>query len=99
MTERGLIASTDAGRSWRALGGGVGLLAWPAADRLLLVDGAGGFHVSQDQGKRWRPVGDIGGQPTALLAQTTNELYVALHDGTVKRSADGGESWEVRSVP
>jgi hypothetical protein len=99
VTERGLIASTDAGRSWRALGGGIGLLAWPTPDRLLLVDGAGGVHVSQNQGKRWRPKGDIGGQPAAFLAQTTNELYVALHDGTVKRSADGGESWEIRSAP
>ncbi|MFL5972885.1 MAG: F510_1955 family glycosylhydrolase [Gaiellaceae bacterium] len=99
VTERGLIASTDAGRSWRALGGGIGLLAWPAADRLLLVDGAGGVHVSENQGKRWRPKGDIGGQPAAFLAQTTIELYVALHDGTVKRSADGGESWEIRSAP
>jgi hypothetical protein len=99
VTVRGLIASRDAGRSWRALGGGIGLLAWPTADRLLLVDGAGGVHVSKDQGKRWRPTGDIGGQPAAFLAQTTNELYVALHDGTVKRSADGGESWEIRSAP
>jgi hypothetical protein len=99
VTERGLIASMDAGRSWRALGGGIGLLAWPAADRLLLVDGAGRVHVSDNQGKRWRPKGDIGGQPAAFLAQTTYELYVALHDGTVKGSTDGGESWEVRSAP
>jgi hypothetical protein len=99
VTERGLIVSTDAGRSWQELGGGIGLLAWPEADRLLLVDGSGRIHASEDQGKQWRPRGDIGGQPAAFVAQTADELYVALHDGTVKRSADGGESWEVRSAP
>lgn len=98
-TERGLIASRDEGRSWRTLGDGVGLLAWPSEGRLLLVDGAGQVHSSQDLGRRWKPVGDIGGQPTAFTAQTANELYVALPDGTVKRSADGGKSWEVRSTP
>jgi photosystem II stability/assembly factor-like uncharacterized protein len=98
-TERGLITSRDEGRSWRTLGNGVGLLAWPSEGRLLLVDGAGQVHASQDLGKRWQPVGDIGGQPAAFTAQTADELYVALHDGTVKRSADGGRSWQVRSTP
>ena len=98
-TERGLITSADDGRTWRALGGNVGLLAWPDSARLLLVDGAGQVHASRDSGRRWNAIGDIGGQPAAFLAQTARELYVALHDGTVKRSADGGRSWEVRSAP
>ena len=33
------------------------------------------------------------------VAQTPRELYVALHDGTVKRSADGGRTWAIRSTP
>jgi hypothetical protein len=99
MTERGLFTSTDDARSWRTLAGNVGLLAWPASSRLLLVDGAGQVHTSRDSGRRWSAVGDIGGQPAAFLAQTAQEIYVALHNGTVKRSADGGRSWEVRSAP
>jgi photosystem II stability/assembly factor-like uncharacterized protein len=98
-TERGLITSADDGRTWRVLGGNVGLLAWPDPARLLLVDGAGQVHASRDSGRRWSAIGDIGGQPAALLAQTTQELYVALHDGTVKQSRDGGRSWSVRSAP
>jgi hypothetical protein len=98
-TERGLIASTDDGRRWRALSPGVGLLAWPAPRALLLVDGAGQVHVSRNAGQGWIAIGNIGGQPAAFYAAPGRELYVALHDGTVKRSADGGRSWELRTRP
>jgi photosystem II stability/assembly factor-like uncharacterized protein len=99
VTEAGLIASGGGGRSWRPLGDKVGLLAWPAPADLVLVDGAGRVHASRDAGRRWSALGNIGGQPAAFLAQSAKELYVALHDGTVKRSADGGRSWAVRSSP
>jgi hypothetical protein len=98
-SERGLISSSDDGRTWRALGARIGLLAWPAPARLFQVDGTGVVHASRDSGRRWRAVGDIGGQPAAFLAETADDLYVALHDGTVKQSADGGRSWVVRSSP
>jgi hypothetical protein len=98
-TQRGVAASADDGRSWRARAGRVGLLAWPMPSALFLVDGAGQVHASRDAGKRWSAVGDIAGQPAAFYAETAQELYVALHDGTVKRSADGGRSWVVRSTP
>jgi hypothetical protein len=98
-TERGLISSANDGRTWRRLGGNLGLLGWPTPSRLLLVDGAGQVHASRDSGRRWSAVGDIGGQPAAFLAQTAQELYVALHDGTVKQSRDGGRSWPLRSAP
>jgi photosystem II stability/assembly factor-like uncharacterized protein len=98
-TERGLVSSTDDGRSWRALSRNVGLLAWPTPAALLLVDGAGQVHVSRNAGKRWSAIGNIAGQPAAFYAATAQELYAALHDGTVKRSGDGGRSWDVRSTP
>jgi hypothetical protein len=43
--------------------------------------------------------GEIGGQPAALVAEGPNDLYVALHDGTIKRSTDGGATWKLRSTP
>jgi hypothetical protein len=55
--------------------------------------------TSSEGGRRLRHLGEIGGQPAALLADAADELYVALHDGTIKRSTDGGATWVVRSTP
>jgi photosystem II stability/assembly factor-like uncharacterized protein len=32
------------------------------------------------------------------MASSDTELFVALHDGTIMRSTDGGKSWSVRST-
>jgi hypothetical protein len=32
------------------------------------------------------------------LAVSPTDLYVALHDGTIKRSQDGGATWVVRTA-
>ena len=98
-TERGVFSSDDAGKSWRPQRDDTaGLLAWPAAARLYLVDGQGQVQHSTDGGRRWRPTGNIGGQPVAFIGQDA-ELYAALPDSTVKRSTDGGASWTVRATP
>lgn len=99
-TERGLIASLDRALTWQAVGPQRGLLAWPASSRLFLVDPGGAVHISSaGLGRRWTQISDIVGQPAAFVAESAQELYVALHDGTIKRSADGGRSWDVRSSP
>ena len=98
-TDRSLIASGDGGRQWRRLRSAAGLLAWPARGRLFHVDASGRLRASDDGGERWTAIGTVGGKPAALEAQTARELYVALHDGTVKRSRDGGRSWSIRSRP
>ena len=100
-TEAGLFVTEDAGREWRPMSVRnqlLGLLAWPVRDRLYLVDGAGTVQVSSDRGESWRPVGSIGGQPAAFMA-TEDQLLAALPDGTVRRSADDGASWQVRAAP
>jgi hypothetical protein len=97
--EGGLYNSADGGRSWRPLGGEIGLLAWPTPSRLFHVNARGSISTSSDRGRSWRPVGEIGGQPAAFLARTDRELYAALPDGTVKQSRDGGQGWTVRSAP
>ena len=99
-TDNGLYLSNDEGASWRPLATSrVGLLAWPSAGRMYMVDGAGSVSMSRDGGRQWKAVGEIGGQPAAFMAYGATELYVALHDGTVKRSNDGGRSWSPRSRP
>jgi len=98
-SELGLLNSTDEGDTWRPLFDAPGLLAWPSAKRFYLVTVGGQVFTSKDAGANWEHVGQIGGEPAALLATNVEELYVALHDGTIKQSRDGGASWIVRSTP
>ena len=95
--ENGMYLSEDAGRRWRQLGPGGGLVAW--SDRLVVVRFDGRVRATDGAGGRFAPVGGVGGEPAALDAGPDGDLYVALHDGTVKRSADAGASWTVRSAP
>lgn len=95
--ERGLYESADGGRSWVERPGDTGLVDWHAADRLVLVTTDGQVLMSAD-GREWKPVGSVGGQPAAFEAERDG-LYVALHDGTVKLSTDTGRTWTVRSAP
>lgn len=92
-TEAGLLGSSDGGSSWNKVGSAVGLLGWPARNRLYLVTADGDVLVSTDAGRDWTRVGAIGGQPAAFLAQTPSELYAAVHGGSIVRSRDGGRSW------
>ncbi len=96
--EEGLFESLDGGVSWARVSEAVGLLAWPTREQLYLIAGGGQVFRSRDGGHSLEHLGEIGGQPGALLAQEADELYVALHDGTIKRSADGA-TWAVRSTP
>ncbi len=95
--ERALYLSQDAGRRWRRLEGPAGLVAW--SDEVTVVDSDGGVHSAQEPNRRVRPIGSVGGPPAALESEPEGDLYVALHDGTIKRSSDGGRSWSLRSRP
>ena len=94
---RALHVSDDGGRRWRPLEGPPGLLAW--GESLIVVDAGGTVHRAEDPPDRLRPVGDVGGAPAALDVGQSDDLYLALHDGTVKRSVDGGAGWSVRAAP
>lgn len=97
--KQGAFASEDGGRTWKRLNFASGLMAWPNERTLYLVDEQGKVLTSANGGRAWKRVGEIGGQPAALLAVAEDELYVALHDGTIKHSTDGGATWTVRSTP
>ncbi|MBA2256986.1 MAG: exo-alpha-sialidase [Thermoleophilaceae bacterium] len=98
-SERGVFVSDDDGESWRPVGGEIGFLAWPAEDRLLLIGASGVVQASSDLGASWEELGSIGGQPAALIAESPDELYAALPDGTIEQSTDGGRTWSVRAIP
>jgi hypothetical protein len=95
--EDGLYSSTDAGSGWRPLADRGALLAWTAAGDLFEARFDGAVAHSSDGGRTWKDVGTVGGQPAAF-DNAGDELYVALHDGTVKRSKDG-RAWQLRSLP
>jgi hypothetical protein len=96
--ESELYVSRDGGRGWRPLGGPGGLLAWTEDGSLQLVGADGQVQLSDDAGTSWERRGEVGGPPAAF-DQSGTDLYVALHDGTVKKSSDHGESWSLRSRP
>ena len=94
--EGGLHVSRDGGASWRRLSAQPGgLLAWPSADRLLLLDGSGRLHVSRDAGRSFSAAGAVGGPPAAFAADGA-DLYVATHDNRIVVSRDGGRTWQTR---
>jgi photosystem II stability/assembly factor-like uncharacterized protein len=95
--ERGVYSSTDAGGGWRPLDTEPGLLAWPAKG-LYRVGFDGSVARSTDAGLLWERAGEIGGQPAAFDS-AGNELYVALHDGTIKRSTHAAKTWTIRATP
>jgi hypothetical protein len=96
--EDGLFRSTDGGGAWEGLGGAPGFLAWPTTRALFLVDASGHVQLSRDGGGRFESVGDLHAKPAAFLATSERELYVALHDGSVRASVDGGRTWRLRSA-
>jgi hypothetical protein len=95
--ESALFSSPDDGRTWKRVEEGTGLLAWPRADRLYLLDGGGQVWLSRDGGRRWQNRGRIGGRPAALLATGSENLFAATHAGEIRQSNDGGVSWTTRS--
>jgi hypothetical protein len=95
--ESALYESRDGGRSWRRRAAAAGLLVWRTPRELVMIGGDGTARTSTDAAT-WRETGRVGGQPAAFEAERDG-LYVALHDGTIKRSTDGGRTWTVRSRP
>jgi len=97
--ERSMYASVNGGRTWKKLASKAGLLAWPAENRLYVIEADGAVLLSDNGGADWSASGDLEEQPGAFEAEGSRDLYAALHDGTVKRSIDGGATWEVRARP
>jgi len=98
-SEARLYRSRDAGKTWDRLQGQPGYLAWPAHAMLLRIGSRGDLWRAAGPRAKWEFVSLLGGLPAAFLAVSERELYAALHDGTIKRSTDGGARWRVRSTP
>ena len=96
-TERGLYESTSAGRRWRSVNRRLsGLLAWPQDATLLVLDRRGAVNAVAPSLRRAKPLGGVGGSPTAFTA-TRDGLLAATMQGSIMRSADRGRTWELRA--
>ena len=95
--ESAIYSSQDGGKSWQKRSTLAGLVVWRTPRELVLVDSDGSVYASRD-GRSWREIGEVGGQPSAFESERDG-IYVALHDGTIKSSSDGGASWSIRSRP
>jgi photosystem II stability/assembly factor-like uncharacterized protein len=97
--ERRVWRSDDAGRSWAPLEApSAGLLA-RTTDGVFLVAADGRTWRAGQDGRSWKEAGSVGGQPAAFDNGVGQQLLVALHDGTIKQSRDGADSWTIRSQP
>jgi photosystem II stability/assembly factor-like uncharacterized protein len=59
----------------------------------------GQVRRSADRGRSWTTTGRVNGEPAAFESAGVDQLYVALHDGTILSSTDGGRTWSIRSRP
>ncbi|MET9346610.1 F510_1955 family glycosylhydrolase [Streptomyces termitum] len=96
-TERGVVRSTDGGRTFSAGNGRIlAHLSWGTADALYGIDPDGVLFRSADGGGDWTRVGAVpGGAPQALTAVDARRLLVATGDG-VYESRDAGHTFERR---
>jgi photosystem II stability/assembly factor-like uncharacterized protein len=74
-------------------------LAWPEPDRLYLADADGTISRSPDGGRRLERAGRVDGEPAVLNAESADVLDMALTDGTILHTDDGGATWKERFRP
>ncbi len=99
-TQQAVIASGDEGRTWRERDRIPNVrFTWPEPGTLYRIDPGGPVKMSADGGQTWEARGTTGGEPQALFADTAEHLVVALIDGTIRESEDGGRSWTDRVRP
>ncbi|MGH2943259.1 MAG: WD40/YVTN/BNR-like repeat-containing protein [Solirubrobacteraceae bacterium] len=91
-----LLISRDGGRTFTENFTPRGLIidfeVDPADPRRVVASNADELFRSTDAGASWRPLDRRRGIRLAWPA--ADALYRALQDGTVQRSADGGETWQ-----
>ena len=93
-TERGTFGSDDGGQTWRQRDAIPNVrFSWPQSDQLYRIDPGGPVKVSADGGQKWEDRGTTGGEPQAITVDDDGKIYVALIDGTLTVSSDGGKTF------
>ncbi len=91
--QRGVLRSTDGGRTWTSAGGPpLALLDWQRDDRLWGITATGDVVRSTDGGAAWSDAGRMPGPATAFAAHN-DDLYAAVHERGIFHSRDAGATW------
>jgi sortilin (neurotensin receptor 3) len=99
-TAEQMYRSEDSGDKWRpSEQAQAARLDWPAPDALMRADKDGLFQVSKDGGQTWERRGRIDGEPWKVVATDADHAFVALSDGSILETKDGGRSFEDRFRP
>ena len=94
-SQRRLFRTTDGGKRWRPIQEGDGTrLAWPAPKALYRAQADGTIEVSDSGGGAFKPVGKVAGEPYKFKAVGADHLYLALSDGAILETTDGGKTWK-----
>ena len=95
-TEEQLHNSDNGGKGWRPLEVGTGMrLEWPAGGPVYRAEKDGTISTSEDRGVTWTKVATVAGEPYKF--ETTDDpkhLFLALSDGTILETTDGGKTWK-----
>lgn len=96
-TPQGVQVSENKGTTFSALPGAPLLTHLDVVGRTLIgIDPDGQLRTARTEGGPWTTGGRIaGGQATAFTAVNDLRLLVAVEDGTVQESADGGRTFSV----
>ena len=57
------------------------------------------MQTSADGGETWNPAGRVSGEPYKFKAVSTDELFLALSDGTIMHTTDGARTWKAAFRP
>ncbi len=99
-TEDQLFRSEDEGEKWRGILSAQGMrLTWPAPDMLLRADQDGRVYRSSDRGQTFQPVGKVPGEPYKFKTLDAQRHFLALSDGTIVATQDGGKTWRTEFKP
>ena len=94
-SQRRLFRTTDGGKRWRPIQPGDGTrLAWPEPDTLYRAQADGTIEVSKNAGDSFTIVGKVPGEPYKFKIMGPEHLYLALSDGAILETTDGGKEWK-----
>lgn len=103
---RGLLASTDDGRSWQLRSGeagrgfmGVMVVDPEDPDHLVAPDMQAGVVESTDGGRTWRRLGSPGMAMSVTAVDGDLTKLIVAGAGEAARSDDGGSTWRPIDVP